>query len=345
MILPITNRNNSLNFSANVKNEENKEENKLPYTHDTVLKNTFSNRVRIGVDKLTNAMTVNPAKGLKGSKNANFYEFLTMGTVPYLIGSGMLMAVFNSNKSYLPFDKGNASSLGRRLALGVLFYGVAKNLSKFLITQPVKWLTGVDTEQPYAKVQYELPESVYDTDITSIEYHKVPESSEFVRWDLMYGKEDNAKTRNEPYDKISKKLGMGENLNDSDQEAKPRIREIIIKSATAKNITSYLWAAIGVGVAIQECWDKFFNVATLKFWHGKKFAKSTETFFATLGESIKDFYKGDKQGAGKYAGKLLFAAAALSTIASVANVMTSPIKPSKLDSADVIKKSEKYVVN
>lgn len=341
MILPITNRNNNLNFSAN----NNTEENKLPYTHDTVLKNTFSNRVRIGVDKLTNAMTVYPAKGLKGSKNANFYEFLTMGTVPYLVGSGMLMAIFNSNKTFMPFDKGNAKSLGRRLALGVLFYGVAKNLSKFLVTQPVKWMTGVDTEQPYAKVQYELPENINDTDITSIEYHKVPESCEFIRWDLMYGKEDNAKTRNEPYDKIAKKLGMGENLNDSDQEAKPRIKEIVIKSATAKNITSYLWAAIGVGVAIQECWDKFFNVATLKFWQGKKFAKSSGTFVKTLGESIKSFYKGDKHGPGKYAGKLLFGAAALATIASVSNVMMSDNKPSKLDSADIIEKSRKYVVN
>ena len=36
---------------------------------------------------------------------------------------------------------------------------------------------------------------------------------------------------NEPYDKIAKKLGLGTNLNDSDQEAKPRIREIVIKSA------------------------------------------------------------------------------------------------------------------
>lgn len=341
MILPITNRHSSLNFSAKEQNEENK----LPYTHDTVLKNTFSNRLRIGVDKLTNAMTVYPAKGLSGSKNANFYEFLTMGMVPYLVGSGMLMAIFNYNKPFSPFDKKAASTLGRRLALGVVFYAAAKSLSKLLITQPVKWMTGVDTEQPYAKVQYELPESVNDTDITSIEYHKVPESTEFVRWDLMYGPDDNAKTRNEPYDKIAKKLGLGSNLNDSDQEAKPRIREIVIKSATAKNIVSYLWAAIGVGVAMQECWDKFFNVATLKFWQGKKFAKSATTFVKTLGESVKEFYKGDKNCMNKYAGKALLGAAVLGTAVGVANVMTSSNKPSKLDSADIIEKSRKYVVN
>lgn len=342
MILPITNRNTNLNFSANNQDEENK----LPYTHDTVLKNTFSNRMRIGVDKLTNAMTVYPAKGLKGSKNANFYEFLTMGTVPYLIGSGMLMAVFNAaNKYYMPFDKKHASTLGKRLALGVAFYGVAKSISKMFITQPVKWMTGVDTEQPYAKVQYELPESINDTDITSIEYHKVHESTEFIRWDLMYGKEDNAKTRNEPYDKIAKKLGLGNNLNDSDQEAKPRIREIVIKSATAKNIVSYLWAATGVGIAMQECWDKFFKVATWKVWNGKQFAKTVTTFVKTLCESAKDFYKGGTHGMSKYAGKILLGSAVLGTVIGVSNVMTSSNKPSKLDSADIIEKSRKYVVN
>ena len=345
MILPITNRHNSLNFSANNQKDDQSEENKLPYTHDTVLKNTFSNRMRIGVDKLTNALTVYPAKGLNGSKNANFYEFLTMGMVPYLIGSAMLIAVFNSNKTFMPFDKKNASSLGRRLGLGVVFYALAKSASKMLITQPVKWMTGVDTEQPYAKVQYELPENINDTDITSIEYHKVPESSEFIRWDLMYGPEDNAKTRNEPYDKIAKKLGLGTNLNDSDQEAKPRIREIVIKSATAKNIVSYLWAATAVGIAIQECWDKFFEVGTWKFWHGKQFAKTVTTFVKTLGESIKDFYKGGKNGMSRYAGKTLLGAAVLGTVIGVANTMTSSHKPSKLDSADIIEKSRKYVVN
>ena len=55
MILPITNRNTRLNFSSDNQKDKN-EENKLPYTHDTVLKNTFSNRMRIGVDKLTNAL-------------------------------------------------------------------------------------------------------------------------------------------------------------------------------------------------------------------------------------------------------------------------------------------------
>ena len=64
MILPITNRYSNINFSAG---EKENDEKKLPYTHDTVLKNSLSNRMRIGFDKFTNALTLYPTKGLKGS--------------------------------------------------------------------------------------------------------------------------------------------------------------------------------------------------------------------------------------------------------------------------------------
>lgn len=130
MILPITNRYSNINFSAG---EKENDEKKLPYTHDTVLKNSLSNRMRIGFDKFTNALTLYPTKGLKGSKNANFYEFLTLGMVPYLVGSGMLMAVFNvANKHFFPNEKVKAQSLGKKMALGVLFYGIMKEISKSL---------------------------------------------------------------------------------------------------------------------------------------------------------------------------------------------------------------------
>ena len=180
MILPINNIKNNIPFSANGKENDNN----LEYTHDTILKNNIVTRTRIGIDKFSNAITLYPAKGLKGNKNANFYEFLTMGMVPYLTGSAMLMAVFNSaNKHFAPFARSKAGPLGKKMALGVIFYGLAKQASKTLINTPVKIMTGVDPELPYAKVNYELPDDINDTDITSIEYHKVFESVEFPRWD------------------------------------------------------------------------------------------------------------------------------------------------------------------
>ena len=74
MISPIGSSNNSVNF----KNNSDAEGKKLPYAKDTLLENNFANRARIGYDKFTNALTLYPAKGLKGNRNANFYEFLTL---------------------------------------------------------------------------------------------------------------------------------------------------------------------------------------------------------------------------------------------------------------------------
>lgn len=334
MILPISNYSSNVKFSS----EPNNEEKKLPYSKDTLLKNNLGTRARITMDKVTNAFTVYPVKGLRGSRNSNFYEFLTMGTVPYLIGSGMLMAVFmGPNGKYNPFSSAKAKALGKKMALGVLFYGVMKEIAKSFVTKPVQLLTGVDTTVPYAKFIYELPESIDDTDITSIEYHQAMESTEFPRWDLLYGDESKGEARNFRYDKIAKKLGMGDKLNDSDQEVKQRIKEIVVKTMTAKNLSSYLWGALGVCVAFQTPWEDFFNT--------KGFAKSTKQFGRSLCESMKEFYNGNGSGLRKHCGKLLLGIAALSSILGVTNVMSSSKKPSKLDSADIIEKDRKYVVN
>lgn len=337
MILPVSSAN--INFSA----EKSDHEKNLEYSHDTLLKNNIATRMRIGVDKFANAFTVYPAKGLKGSKNANFYEFLTMGTVPYLIGSGMMMAVFNSaSKHYSPFQRQMASSTGNKLALGVLFYGILKNASKALISKPIKFFTGIDIEQPYAKVIYELPDDINDTDITSIEHHKVFESVEFPRWDLLYKDELKGEIRNERYDKIAQKIGLGTNLKDSDQEVKPRIKEIVVKASAAKSISSYLWAAAGVALAYQEPWEDFFNVMTLKFWKFKEFKKCLQSFGKSLIKSAKALYDGGSHtGIKKHAGKILLGAAALSSLIGVLNALHSSKTPSK---SDVIDKTKKYVV-
>ena len=340
MILPVGSANNIINFSA----ENNSKQ--LEYSHDTLLKNNLATRMSVQADKLTNALTVYPAKGFKGSKNANFYEFLTMGTVPYLVGSGTLMAVFNlANKYYSPFQKTMASKVGNKLALGVLFYGIMKNVSKSFINKPIKMMTGIDTEMPYAKVIYELPDDINDTDITSIEHHKVFESVEFPRWDLLYGDTSKGEKLNFRYDKIASKLGMGENLKDSDQEVKPRIKEIVVKSSLAKNISSYLWAATGVALAVQEPWEKYFKVMTFKFWKGKEFMKSLQSFGNSFFESMETLWKGEGKGIKKQAGKLLVGTALLSSVLGVVNAMSSSKTPSKIDSADVIKKSDRYVVS
>lgn len=345
MISPITriNGKNSIPFKAAPDGDANEQVSK----EDKLLDCGVVTKSRIAMDKFTKAFTIYPAKGLAGSKNSNFYEFLTMGTVPYIIGSGMLMAIFNSvNPSFLPFDKKAASKLGNKMALGVLFYALFKESSKLLINYPVKWKTGIDTELPYAKVNYLLKEHE-DDDSTSIEYHKVGESVDFTRWDLLYAKPEDKKPLNFRYDKIAKKNGLGENLNDSDQEVKPIYKEVLIKSKLAKSISSFMWAATGVALAFQKPWENYFNVATLKVWKGKEFAHSLKVFGQSFVDSAKSLVKKDVDAVtkvGKYSGRILVGAAALTTVLGLLNTFHITKKPSKVSGEDVIDPKKESVV-
>ena len=346
MILPISNYNGkNLSFCA-----EKSEEKNASYDHDTLLKNNFITRSRIGMDKFTKAFTVYPAKGLAGNKNANFYEFLTMGNVPYLIGSITLMSIFNSaNKHFEHFAGAKASKLGNKMALGVILYAAFKSASKALVNYPVKWITGIDTELPYAKVNYLLQENPQNyNNLTSIEYHKVGESVDFPRWDQLYGDPAKGEAVNWRYDKIAKKNGLGENLNDSDQEVKPIYKEVLVKSKLAKSISSYLWAATGVALAFQKPWEDYFKVATLKFWKPKDFGHSLKIFGESLVKSVKELYHGDLTSTSKitkHSGKILIGTALAATIIGVANTVHLTKKPEKQNSAKLFDNKKESVVN
>ena len=322
------------------------QENELPKS-DTLLKTNFSTRTRIAMDKFTKAFTVYPARGLKGSINSDFYEFLTMGTVPYVVGSLTLMSVFNSAaKHFESFAQSPAYKIGNKMALGVVFYALAKSLSKSLVNLPVKWATGIDTQLPYIKVNHQLPESKDDFDLTSYEYHKVGESVEFTRWDLLYGDPNKKGELNKIYDKIAKRNGLGTNLNDSDQAVKPVYKEVLVKSTLARSISSYLWAAAGVCLAAQKPWETYFNVATGKFWDTKNFNHSLKVFGESFVESAKEFYnpKNPKNSLEKYSGKGVLALAILSTVVGVLNTLNISKKPSKVSEKDVMDKNKESVV-
>ena len=342
MILPVSNFDKqNLNFSANESKGNN-----LPKS-DTLLKNNLSTRTRIAMDKFTKAFTVYPARGLKGSINSDFYEFLTMGTVPYIIGSLTLMSVFNSvAKHFERFDQSPAYKLGNKMALGVIFYALAKTLSKSLVNLPVKWITGIDTQLPYIKVNHQLPENKNDFDLTSYEYHKVGESVEFTRWDLLYGDPTKKEELNKRYDKIAKRNGLGTNLNDSDQAVKPVYKEVLIKSSLARIISSYLWAAAGIALAFQKPWETYFKIATAKFWDSKNFIHSMKVFGESFVESAKELYKpiNPKGKLEKYSGKTILGLAAASTILGVLNTIHITKKPSTVSEKDVINKNKESVV-
>ena len=210
--------------------------------------------VLITAEKLKNAFTTYPAKGLAGSKNANFYEFLTMGMVPYLTGSVAMIGVFNwASKAFNAPAMQSASQLGKKMGIGVLFYGLGKSLSKKLIEVPLELKYGIKNV-PYKKLVHELPEERNKDNLVTYEYHKAFESVDFPRWDLFYNNKHYGPNRNSYYDKVAKKMGFDDGMY-SDQKVKPLIREKLVQSRVFSTLISYLWAATGVAVAMQQPWE------------------------------------------------------------------------------------------
>lgn len=335
------------------------------------VKNTLANQLRTSYQKTTSAFTEYPAKGLKGSKKATFYEFLTMGAVPYLVGSATFMALFAGvNKK---FDLFAAKSAGpKKLALGVVLFGVAKSLSKHLISTPVKIATGIDTEEKYEKHTY-TPDKTLPPEyqIDEYEQHKVMESHDFPRYDLLYGekhkdKDGNPLPHNYFYDKIAKKNGLGENLPASDTEVKPIIKDVISRSNTAKSISSYLWAAVGVTLAAQDSWSNFFRATSKANWEkfkpaadsniikniagrgintAKNIGRIAGSFGRNFVNATKELYHGPEgaKGFNKNAGKFILGAAILSSVLGAANTIYGA-KHAVGQNKNVFDKKEKVTV-
>lgn len=311
----------------------------------TLKPNTLKNKIMSNYQKTTSAFTEYPAKGLTGSKKSNFYEFLTMGIVPFLVGSATFMAVFNGASKH--FDNASTKAAGMKggkLALGVAFFAIAKSLSKSLISTPVKMATGIDTEMSYERHVYSDPKLNLKHPVHEYEQHKVMESHDFPRYDMMYG-EKVGKPHNYLFDKIAKKNGLGENLPASDTEVKPIIKDVISRSNTAKSISSYLWAAVGVTLAAQTPWNNFFRAASKNNWikfkpskpdanilekaagHTVNTAKNLWRIAGSFGRNFvkasKNLYNGpaEAKGFSKHAGKALIGIAALSSILGAANTI------------------------
>ena len=295
----ISNRAIAPSFGAEKQEKRSKCENHDMIMAEQMAKKPISTTLEIQTDKLKNAFTKYPIKGLKGSKNANFYEFLTMGTVPYLVGSATMIGVFNFASKYFDTPSAvNALKNGKKFGIGVALYGIAKTLSKKLIETPVKWKHGIDVNMPYKKVVHELPEESNKDNLVTHEYHKVFESVDFPRWDLLYGNEYFGEDRNAYFDKVAKKMGMEEgSLDHSDQKMKSKIKEKVVQTKLFSTISSYLWAATAVGIANQKPFESMvLNPLTrLKnfkdYKQSAKIAKEAGNHIAKYDNIAKDFGK------------------------------------------------------
>ncbi len=348
--------NNNVKFGAQT------EEEKPAKPESRILPNTLGTRISQKFHKTTNAFLEYPIKGLRGDVNSDFYEFLAMGIIPYLTGSAMFMLMFNMIRKLDPKSKILAGINGKGMALGVVLYGLFKTLSNDLVTRPVYWGTGVDIEMPVEHVYYPFPTgSGKDAEIIpQIQQRKVYDSREFFRKDLIQ-KDIGTKY----YDNVAKKLGMGENLNDSATETTPIIQSIVSMTKTAKSLSSYAWAGVGVGLAVQDSWTDFFDAITNRKRHiakpgesfgskmknrmknaGTNFIDISKTFGKSFAKSWETMWAGKEGTSGfkKHAGKawLLFTTAL--TLGSTANVILRAREMGKAANKKVINENKESTV-
>ena len=339
------------------KSEQGKDTNAPEETR--ILPNTVTTRVQQGFQKTSSAFLDYPVKGLQGDINSNFYEFLTMGIVPYLAGSAMFMLVFNvANKFLDAKSRKIASHIGNKMALGVIFYGILKSISKSLVTKPVKAATGVDTEMPYENIVYPLPKEAGEAANIEVQHQqrKVFDSKEFFRKDLL---------DRQYFDEVAKKLGLGENLNDSVTETTPIIQNIVATTNTAKSLSSYSWAAVGVGLAAQDSWSGFFDSIAKRNRYTSKEGESlitktahklqnsgknlwtiTQAFGRSLKESCKSLWNGQPADSiyMRHAGKALVGFAAALTTVLTANTIIRAKNMAKNTNLNTIDKSKESTV-
>ena len=350
---------NTVNKTISFKSKQSKNNMTGDETH--LLPNNAKTRLLQGTQKTMSAFVDYPVKGLKGDVNSNFYEFLTMGTIPYLLGSAMFMIVFNAlnlGKHLGAKDAKAASRLGGKMALGVVFYGLLKNISKNLVIKPIKMATGVDIDMPYQNKVYNLPKGAGDNSEMSIvwQQRKVYDSKEFFRKDLL---------DREYFDKVAKKLGLGDDLNDSISEVTPIIQNVVSTSNATKTLSSYAWAAVGVGLAMQDSWNEFFeSVSNRKRYVAKpeegfvsKLVGKTKNFGINTWNLSKDFVKSSvkscKQiwtgketdsGVMKHSGKALVLFATLLTAGLISNSIIRAKNLAKNNNIKTIDESKESTV-
>ena len=324
-----------------------------------ILPNTPKTRIKQGFQKTSSAFLDYPVKGLKGDINSNFYEFLTMGIVPYLAGSAMFMFVFNCiNKHLESHGRKIAADKGYKMALGVIFYGILKSISKNLVTKPVKNATGIDTEMPYENIVYPLPKEAGEAANIEVQHQqrKVYDSKEFFRKDLL---------DREYFDKVAAKLGLGENLNDSITETTPIIQNVVATTNTAKSLSSYCWAGVGVALAVQDSWTSFFKAChdrtvyraadNQKFFQrigkrGSVFLKNCRNisleFVKSLGKACKQLWKGPEGTTGfmKHTGKAFVGFTAVLTAFLTLNTIIRAKNMAKNKNKNTIDKTKETTV-
>lgn len=201
-------------------------------------------------------------RGLKGDPNANFYEYLSIAKIPYLMGGPMLAAVFAFGITRHDTQaRASAIKKVKQIAVGIGLYYLGVELAKKAIDIPVRIFRGIDLNHPYENVVDLRAVSKTGYSPKRKEFHKVPESVDFTRWDLMYGDETekNGKNINKRFDELTGKFGIDKNLQDSDSTLKGLIKKLIVSATASKYMLMAPFVVLGTAISSHDSWG---NIGT-----------------------------------------------------------------------------------
>lgn len=311
---------------------QNKKKKEEDLKHDGIVSNNPITGFKVDLEKTANIPLVHFPRGLGGAPDYTFFEFLQTAKFPYYVGGPILAALFYAGIKFDNFQSAKAAKkVAKHMALGVGLYYLGAAAAKSIVNTTVKLTRGIDLNQSYRKV---IPTSANRTGAfkKDIEYHKVFESIDFTRWDLLY--EDGTETQgiNKRYNRLAKKYGMRDNKpNDSDSTLKPLIRKTIAMGRAWQYILTALYVSLGIGMANQKAWDVESKVG---FKHhlkhgvfGKKVpgkerltnAKNLamDYLIRPFGQSFKQFWKGQNKLTSAVGKTTILAAAAATVLANV----------------------------
>lgn len=261
---------------------------------------------KVAAHKLTNDIFTYFPKGFSGSKNSDFYEYLSMSMVPNLAGSFMLIyTACGANKFFNAKDAAGAKSAAKMAGAGVVLYAVGKWLHNKISNKAIKASTSVDLDLKYLNKCVELPEGKRDIGLVRTQYPGVYDSVQFYRSDLLTrDAEINHGNRYYYDDKVVKKSGEENIQNASNQTAGPKIRGLKARATALQNIGKYIVAATAVALGFQKAFADMNP-------------KSIKSIASSLVEGAKQLWKGTERNAlTKHFGKGLIIASAASTLLS-----------------------------
>lgn len=264
--------------------------------------------VQVAAHKLSNDVLTYFPKAFQGSKNSDFYEFLSLGLFPYITGGLTMIAAYCfGKKSFNNQDAHQAGMIAKNVAAGAGLYALGKYLSPKLSRTMIHASTTVNLDEYCLKKVNELPEKGQEKGEVRPQYPKWLDSVDFA-WFQLKKKQGEMKHDNMYHyaDKAVEKMGFKEKLNDSTQIADPAIRKLKTRATAMENITKYVVAATGVLIG----WQQAFKDVSFEMPKSlKSFTHQLTVLPNAVKEGTKQLWKGSSWGKG-----MLIASAALTVL-------------------------------